>query len=427
MPLNDIILFSALFILTVCLLYIWKQKRDLSRAQQQAHELIVEKSLLEQQIVFQNKALNNQSELIEKLEIKIQESFQSITQDTLLKNHASMMEIAKASFEKAQDANKHDMEQRHSAIKNLVDPMKQALSQVDEKLKGLEKERTIAYIDLKAQVKSLIETQKDLKDETSSLVKALRNPSTRGQWGEFQLKRVVELAGMVERCDFVQQETSNSLRPDMIVRLPGGKQIIVDAKTPLFGYLNALDAKTDHEKKKFMAEHAMQVKTHIKQLSQKSYWEQFKNTPEFVVMFIPSESLFSAALEQDPSLIEFGANERVILATPTTLIALLRAVAYGWRQESIHESVQDVIDLGQELYKRFNTVSQYFSKIGRHLNQSVDSYNQTLASFENRLIPVMRRFQDIKALKTDAVPETFKPIDAHSKTPQSIEFLQNEK
>jgi len=182
----------------------------------------------------------------------------------------------------------------------------------------------------------------------------------------------------------------------------------------------------DADKKKFMVEHSIQVKTHIKQLSQKSYWEQFKNTPEFVVMFIPSESLFSAALEQDPSLIEFGANERVILATPTTLIALLRAVAYGWRQESIHESVQDVINLGQELYKRFNTVSQYFSKIGRHLNQSVDSYNQTLASFENRLIPVMRRFQDIKALKTDTAPEPFKPIDAHSKSPQSMEFLQNE-
>ena len=427
MALNDILLFSALFILTGCILFIWKQRRDLNRQQKKEHELIVEKSLLEQQIAFQDKTLNNQSELIEKLEIKIKESFQSITQDTLLKNHASMMEIAKASFEKVQESSKHDMEQRHSAIKNLVDPMKQALSQVDEKLKSLEKERTVAYIDLKAQVKSLIETQKDLKDETSSLVKALRNPSTRGQWGEFQLKRVVELAGMVERCDFVQQETSNNLRPDMIVRLPGDKQIVVDAKTPLFGYLNALDAKTDADKKKFMVEHSIQVKTHIKQLSQKSYWEQFKNTPEFVVMFIPSESLFSAALEQDPSLIEFGANERVILATPTTLIALLRAVAYGWRQESIHESVQDVIDLGQELYKRFNTVSQYFSKIGRHLNQSVDSYNQTLASFENRLIPVMRRFQDIKALKTDAVPETFKPIDAHSKTPQSIEFLQNEK
>ncbi|HCU06483.1 MAG TPA: DNA recombination protein RmuC, partial [Holosporales bacterium] len=371
--------------------------------------------------------LNNQSELIERLEVKIKESFQSITQDTLLKNHASMMEIAKTSFEQSQEKSKHDMDQRHAAIKNLVDPMQLALSQVDAKLKVLEQERTIAYIDLRAQVKSLIETQKDLKDETSSLVKALRNPTTRGQWGEFQLKRVVELAGMVERCDFVQQETSNNLRPDMIVRLPGDKQIIVDAKTPLFGYLNALDAKTDQERKKFMAEHAMQVRTHIKQLSQKSYWEQFKNTPEFVVMFIPNESLFSAALEQDPSLIEFGANERVILATPTTLIALLRAVAYGWRQESIHESVQEVINLGQELYKRFNTVSQYFSKIGRNLNQSVDSYNQTLASFENRLIPVMRRFQDIKALKTDTVTEPLKPIEAHSKSPQSMEFLQNEK
>ena len=427
MPLNDIILFFTLAALIICGLFIWKQRSALNRSKQIEHELIVEKTLLEQQIVFQDRTLNNQSELIERLEVKIKESFQSITQDTLLKNHASMMEIAKTSFEQSQEKSKHDMDQRHAAIKNLVDPMQLALSQVDAKLKVLEQERTIAYIDLRAQVKSLIETQKDLKDETSSLVKALRNPTTRGQWGEFQLKRVVELAGMVERCDFVQQETSNNLRPDMIVRLPGDKQIIVDAKTPLFGYLNALDAKTDQERKKFMAEHAMQVRTHIKQLSQKSYWEQFKNTPEFVVMFIPNESLFSAALEQDPSLIEFGANERVILATPTTLIALLRAVAYGWRQESIHESVQEVINLGQELYKRFNTVSQYFSKIGRNLNQSVDSYNQTLASFENRLIPVMRRFQDIKALKTDTVTEPLKPIEAHSKSPQSMEFLQNEK
>ncbi|MDP2193979.1 MAG: DNA recombination protein RmuC [Alphaproteobacteria bacterium] len=404
----------------------WRLRLQATNLTREKNDLIIEKTILQQQIIFHEKALSDHQQTIQSLYEIMKESFQTISQETLLKNHASIMEMAKQSFEKVQESARTDLNQRQEAIKNLVEPMKVALSQVDEKLQTLEKERTVAYVDLKAQVKNLIDTQKDLKDETANLVKALRNPTARGQWGEFQLKRVVELAGMVEHCDFVQQETSQNLRPDMIVRLPGGKQIVVDAKTPLFAYLNAIDAKTDQDRKAFLADHANHVRTHIKQLSQKSYWEQFKNTPEFVVMFIPSESLFSAALESDPSLIEFGANERVILATPTTLIALLRAVAYGWRQESIHESIQEIATLGQELYKRFYTVSQYFGKLGAKLNQSVDSYNQTLASIENRLLPVMRKFDDMKSIQTDGKHQPLTPIDAQIKSPQAMEFHHHE-
>ena len=212
----------------------------------------------------------------------------------------------------------------------------------------------------------------------------------------------------------------------MVINLPGKKQIVVDAKTPLLAYLNALDSQKDEDRQNFLMDHALQVKSHIKNLSQKSYWEQFKNTPEFVVMFIPSEALFSAALEKDPSLIEYGATERVIIATPTTLIALLRAVSYGWRQENIHDNIKQVVELGQELYKRFSVFAGHFSKLGRHLNQSTDVYNQTLNSLESRFLPVIKKIQDIKSIQTNTPLPPLSAIDQQIKSPQSMEFIDEE-
>jgi DNA recombination protein RmuC len=397
-----------------------KQKESLIK-------LNTENALLYQQIQFFEKSQSHQQQSEQVIEEKLKNLFNQSAQESILKNHSTFIDMAKTTFEHVYTQQKNDFDNKHVALKNLLDPMNKALSSMDLKLKELEKERVVAYVDLTTQVKGLLESQKDLRNETSNLIKALRSPTTRGQWGELQLKRVVELAGMIERCDFVQQETSDTsrLRPDMIIHLPGKKQVIVDAKTPLSSYLKAIDSQTDEERQRFLNEHALHVKSHIKQLSQKSYWEQFENSPEFVIMFIPSESLFSAALEKDPSLIEYGAHERVIIATPTTLIALLRAIAYGWRQESIHESIQNIIDLGQEFYKRFGLFGTYFTKLGRHLNQSVDAYNQTLSSVENRLLPIMRKFQDVKALKTDVEIPPLNVVDLQTKSPHSMELLND--
>ncbi|MBP9752309.1 MAG: DNA recombination protein RmuC [Proteobacteria bacterium] len=384
----------------------------------------MDQALLLQKVQFFEIKENEHKDKEKTLDNKLKTLFDTAANESLIKNQSVFLQMAKTTFDNVYTQQKKDLEIKEEALKNLFDPMSKVLLSMDDKLKDLEKERLVAYVDLKTQVQGLLQTQKDLRNETSNLIKALRSPTTRGQWGELQLKRVVELAGMIERCDFVQQESTddNRLRPDMIIHLPGKKNVIVDAKTPLSSYLKSIDSQNEEERARYLNEHAFHVKSHIKLLSQKSYWEQFDNSPEFVVMFIPSESLFSAALEKDPQLIEYGANERVIIATPTTLIALLRAIAYGWRQENIHDSIQTIVDLGQEFYKRFNIFGNYFSKLGRHINQSVDMYNQTLSSVENRLLPIVRRFQDVKSLKTDQEIANLSKIETTSKSPYAMEF-----
>lgn len=428
-PHSTIIDYTVLGLMITCCIFFLStvlSRVSISRYKNRLYCLEKDLSASEEKNLFYANSLREKMDEQKSLDQKLQDFLRNQAQDVLLKNQSSFMEMAKTTFEQIHQKQKHDLDSRQSAISQMIVPVNQTLSKMDEKLNFLEKERTIAYVDLKCQVQSLIETQKNLHHETSSLVRALRNPSTRGQWGEIQLKRVVELAGMIEHCDFVQQEASdrNKLRPDMLVHLPGKKQVIVDAKTPLSAYLNALEEKDFEKRAILMVDHARQVKTHIKQLSQKSYWEQFDYTPEFVIMFLPSESLLSAALEYDSSLIEFGAQERVIMATPTTLIALLRAIAYGWRQENVHESVKKIVDLGQDLYKRFHTFNDYFMKLGRTLEQSVNSYNQTLSSVEGRLLPVMRKFQDIKTIKKED-DDSFldlQVIETQTKIPHSMEF-----
>lgn len=252
------------------------------------------------------------------------------------------------------------------------------------------------------QMRSLSEAHRELRSETSNLVAALRSPQARGRWGEMQLRRVVEMAGMIEHCDFVCQITERSedgrLRPDMIVNLPGGKQVVVDAKTPLNAYIDGLQSSDPETKAQKMREHAKHVRKHIDELSKKSYWSQFRSSPEFVVLFLPGESFFGAALEYDPQLIEAGVSQNVIIATPTTLIALLRSVAYGWQQERLNQNVRAVADLGQELYKRLSDLGMHFSRLGQSLQKSVESYNRALGSLESRVLVSARKMNEMQII-----------------------------
>ena len=302
---------------------------------------------------------------------------------------------------------RQSLQDSQALMNNTLKPIQESLEKFESKIQELEKNRVGAYEGLSQQVKSLLNSQLHLEKETSNLVKALRNPHVRGRWGEIQLKRVVELAGMLEHCDFYQQvssvtDTHAIVRPDLIIKLPGNKNIVVDAKTPLSSFLDALDYSDDApEQKQCLVNHSRLIRDHIKKLSQKNYWAQFNPAPEFVILFLPGEHFFSAALEHAPDLIEHGISERVILATPTTLIALLKAVSYGWNQENLAHNAQIMYDLGKELSKRLTDLAGHFDDVGDKLKKTVESYNKTLSSFESRILVTARRFQSLNHM-----PET---------------------
>jgi DNA recombination protein RmuC len=359
------------------------------------------------------------------------DAFKVISADALAKNNQSFLELARSTLEAQQaaalTAAKTDLDKRQLAIGELVAPVRTSLEKFELQIQGIEKSRIDAYATLTEQVRAMADAQGALRLETGNLVKALRAPQTRGRWGELQLKRVVEMAGMLDHCDFYEQESTNTeegrLRPDMVVKLPGGKNIVVDAKAPLAAYLEALEASDEEEKKRKLADHARQVRDHLRKLGQKSYWEQFQPSPDFVVLFLPGEMFYSAALEADPSLIEAGVDARVILATPTTLIALLRAVAYGWTQQALTENAERIRQLGRELYERIATVTEHWSRVGKNLGEAVGAYNKSVASMETRVLVSARKFRELKVASEDKEIGDLNPVEVLPREVQAQELL----
>lgn len=354
------------------------------------------------------KAAEEKLVLLEQARAQLKESFQALSSEALSKNNESFINLAKSTLEKYQEGARGDLEKRQQAINKTVEPVGEALKHFNAKLEQVEKERVASSAGLEKQLQQLAQSQAQLSKTTGSLVQALRAPQVRGQWGEMQLRRTVEMAGMINRVDFIEQasvdtEEGQRQRPDMMIHLPNGRQVVVDSKVPLAAYLDALEAEDPEVQTTRMKAHARHIRDHIKGLSAKSYWTQFDNAPEFVVLFIPNETIFSAALEQDPQLIELGVDNKVILATPTTLIALLKAIAYGWQQEAIAREAKEISALGKELYERIGVVTGHFAKLGKSLDQSVGHYNKAISSVESRLLVTARKFEALESAAPEPV------------------------
>lgn len=338
---------------------------------------------------------------------QMSDAFKALSSDLLQAQTSQFLDLATGRLERFQEASKQELRQRQQAIDHLVQPLKVSLERFEQKIGEFEQARAQAHGAVKEQISLLAQAQGQLQQEASKLAASLRIPNVRGRWGEMQLRRVVEMAGMVEHCDFVVQESigeGKRWRPDLIVNLPNGRQVVIDAKTPLVAYLDAMDCSHEEERQKKLKEHARHVRSHLNQLSSKSYWEQLSASPEFVILFLPAESFFQAALEQDASLLETGMEQRVLLATPMTLVALLKAVAVGWQQERLTRHAEKMTEWGKQLHERLYLFATYFNDLRKGLDGAVKSYNQAVSSLETRLLVTARKLRDSGLTFKDELP-----------------------
>jgi len=375
--------------------------------------------------------LEEQKALIELMKKEMTDTFNALSSAALKSSSEDFLRLASEHIGKVVIETEGKLGKHQASIDATVKPLQEMLKRYEQQIREIEDTRHKSFGSLSEQIRNLGGMQETLRQETHNLVTALRRPKVSGSWGELGLKRVAELAGMTAYCDFYEQESVSAeagrLRPDVIVRLPNGREIVVDAKAPVDAYLNALSAGSDEERKRGIANYIAQIRSHMNSLSSKAYWDQFEKSPELVVMYLPGESFFSAALEHDPRLIEDSSIKRVVLATPTTFIALLKAVAYGWQQEQITKSAQEINRLGKDLYERFSIVIEHFEKTGDSLRRAVGAYNDGVRSLETRLIPSVRRFRE---LGVSSAKETGSPaeIDQSVKSVKGLtaEFQKHE-
>lgn len=364
--------------------------------------------------------------VLQEAETRLRDAFAVASRDALTANSSTFLELAKTALGEFQQVARSDFESRQKSVDEIVKPVQEGLVKVTDALQAFDKQRAESHSTLQEQLRSLAITHGDLATNTQNLVQALRAPQGRGRWGEMQLRRVVELAGMVEHCDFREQQTieggEGRLRPDLLVHLPGRKVVVVDSKAPLNAYLEAVNATNDTDRAALLDKHARQVKDHIAKLAAKDYASELSEAPDFVIMFLPGEDFFSAAWQRDATLIEYAIGEGVVPASPTTLITLLKAVAYGWQQERIQEKAEEIRDLGQELYRRMTVFADHLANIRKGLQGAVDSYNRAVASIEGRVLPAARRLRDVTGAGDDEI-ERLGPVDSHPRLPVAPELL----
>ena len=376
----------------------------------------------------QAQAAADKLEFVANTKATLKDEFKALSADALSATSRSFLELANENLEKIHERAQGDLDARRKAVDTLVQPIVESLVKVDGKLGEIELERERAYSALNEQLRGLVETHLPmLHAETAKLVQSLRQPAARGRWGEMQLRRVVEMAGMLEHCDFLEQQWGEGedgrTRPDLVVKLPGGRQIVVDSKAPLTAYLDAHDAADDEARAAYLKRHAQLVRSHMTALGRKAYWETFSPSPELVVMFLPGEMLYSAALQSDPELIEAGANERVLIATPTTLIALLRAVALGWREEALARNAEEVAELGKQLYERIGKLASHWTDVGSKLEKTVAAYNASVGTFEGRVLVTARRFKELGVATEGGEIEAPEPVDTVPRALQAPELV----
>jgi len=397
----------------------------LARLHAQRRQLALELRLAELNTTLELERRSAQEKLqaLEQARSQLGDTFAALSLEALKNNNAEFLRLAQEKLRQFHIQAEGDLAKKEQAIEHLVTPIKELLEKTRNQIREIEHERKEAYGSISKHLESLAQTQQLLHGETRNLVQALRRPEVRGQWGELTLRRLVELAGMVQHCDFYEQEhtgtVEGAIRPDMIVRMPGGREIVVDVKTPLDAYLSAVEAADDATRRQHLERHSRKVRERVQELAGKSYWSQFKHSPDFVVLFIPGEHFLSAALDHDPALLEDALARKVILATPTSLVALLRAIAFGWNQEAITENAERIRDLGEDLYKRLATFGEHLDKIGRQLKGSVETYNKAVGSYERQVMSGARKFTELGISGA-------KPLDAPEQIEQDVRRMADD-
>jgi DNA recombination protein RmuC len=393
------------------------------RAQREIIRLREENVRLNTRMEIQQVSMQEKLHILEDARQQLETSFRSLAGDALKSNSNEFLHLAETRFNTLRAHASGELAKREKAVESLVLPIHEVLKKTDQQIQQMEKERQQAFGSLNRHLEFMALAQDQLHNETRKLVKALRRPEVRGQWGELTLKRLAELAGMVEHCDFYQQETvttdQGKQRPDMIVRMPGDREIIVDAKAPMDAYLEAVEATDDSQRNRQLQRHARNLRARTRELANKNYWQNLRNSPDFVILFVPGDQLLSAALEYDPGLLEDALAAKVILSTPSSLVALLRSVAYGWRQEALSKNAERILDVGQDLYERLCTFAEHLEKLGSSLGRSVDSYNCAVGSFDSRVLPGVKKFTEMGIQGKKEVPEP-DPVEVLPRPVQNV-------
>ena len=389
------------------------------RRRKLCRQLETEIQRLSLQLEHEKTRIAEKAEGIEEVRRQLEQTFLNLSNQALQSNNENFLRLAREKLSQYQIQAEASLEKKEKAIETLLHPITETLKQTESQIQAIEKERKEAYGSLTQHLKLISESQTDLRAETQNLVHALRRPEVRGQWGELTLKRIAELAGMVNHCDFYEQQTGSDedsrMRPDMIVRMPDQRELIVDAKTPLDAYLNAAQTRDDKARAESLHKHARNVRERMRELASKAYWNQFKHSPDFVVLFIPGEQFLLAALEHDPQLLEDALKNKVILATPTSIIALLRAVAFGWRQQSVAKNAEKIRELGEALYQRLATFATHLQKLGKSLDASVEQFNKATGSLDRQVLPAAKRFDELGIEKKKDMPD-LKMIESSTRT-----------